>query len=43
VAQNGPLSVCRPMVAESHDFDEEQDPDRNPHYNENLDLDSLIN
>jgi hypothetical protein len=25
------LGVCRPLVADSHHFDEEQDPDLDPH------------
>jgi hypothetical protein len=32
-----PWRVCRPLVADSHHFDEEQDPD--PHIGEKSDLD----
>jgi hypothetical protein len=27
-----PWRLCRPVVADSHHFDEEQDPDLDPHY-----------
>jgi hypothetical protein len=32
-----PWRACKPVVADSHDFDEEQDP--NPHQSEKPDLD----
>jgi hypothetical protein len=41
-SQNGPgKDDCRPVVAETHSFDEEQDPDpyRDPHLIEDLDSD----
>jgi hypothetical protein len=31
--------VCRPVVADSHDFDEEQDPDPDPHKSDKTDPD----
>ncbi len=34
-----PWRVYRPVVADSHNFDEEQDLDPDPHENEKLDLD----
>ena len=32
-----PYRVYRPVVADSHHFDEEQDPDPDPHLSEKLD------
>ncbi len=32
-----PWSVCRQVVADSHHFDEEQDPDPDPHESEKSD------
>jgi hypothetical protein len=32
-----PWRFCRPVLADSHHFDEEQDPDLDPHYREKLD------
>jgi hypothetical protein len=34
-----PWRVCRTVVADSHHFDEEQDPDPDPHLSEKLDPD----
>jgi hypothetical protein len=37
---NEPWRACRPVVADLHHFDEEQDPDPDSHLNEKLDPDS---
>jgi hypothetical protein len=37
-----PRRACRPVFADSHDFDEEQDSDPNTHKNEKLDPDPHV-